>query len=109
MRIAFVTETWLPSTDGVVTRMTSTIRELRRSGHDVLIIAPEGLTASQIARLGKIRGLRSMITFDGAEITTGGRPVSVIGVNPATFRSWVPLASGQAAGLELPVALAARH
>lgn len=42
MRIAFVTETWLPSTDGVVTRMTSTIRELRRSGHDVLIIAPEG-------------------------------------------------------------------
>ena len=42
MRIAFVTETWLPSTDGVVTRMTSTIRELRRSGHDVLVIAPEG-------------------------------------------------------------------
>jgi glycosyltransferase involved in cell wall biosynthesis/putative flippase GtrA len=42
VRIAFVTETWLPSTDGVVTRMTSTIRELRRSGHDVLIIAPEG-------------------------------------------------------------------
>lgn len=42
MRIAFVTETWLPSTDGVVTRMTSTIRELRKSGHDVLVIAPEG-------------------------------------------------------------------
>ena len=39
-----------------------------------------------------------MITFDGAEITAGGRPVSVIGVNPATFRSWVPLqtASDQA-------------
>jgi glycosyltransferase involved in cell wall biosynthesis/putative flippase GtrA len=42
VRIAFVTETWLPSTDGVVTRMTATIRELRRSGHDVLVIAPEG-------------------------------------------------------------------
>jgi hypothetical protein len=65
---------------------------------DLLIVAPSGLTASQIARLGKIRGLRSMITFDGAEITAGGRPVSVIGVNPATFRSWVPLrtASDQA-------------
>ena len=35
MRIAFVTETWLPSTDGVVTRMTSTVRELRR---------PQGMT-----------------------------------------------------------------
>lgn len=65
---------------------------------DLLIVAPSGLTARQIARLGKIRGLRSMITFDGARITAGGRPVSVIGVNPATFRSWVPLrtASDQA-------------
>lgn len=65
---------------------------------DLLIVAPSGLTARQIARLGKVRGLRNMITFDGARITTGGRPVSVIGVNPATFRSWVPLrtASDQA-------------
>jgi Transglycosylase SLT domain len=65
---------------------------------DLLIVAPSGLTARQVGRLGKIRGLRSMITFDGAQITMGGRPVSVIGVNPATFRSWVPLrtASDQA-------------
>jgi Transglycosylase SLT domain len=60
---------------------------------DLLIVAPKGLTARQIARLRKIHGLRSMITFDGAEITAGGRSVSVIGVNPATFRSWVPLAT----------------
>ncbi|HXB46277.1 MAG TPA: lytic transglycosylase domain-containing protein [Streptosporangiaceae bacterium] len=60
---------------------------------DLLIVAPKGLTASQIARLRKIRGLRSMITFDGAEITAGGHQVSVIGVNPATFRSWVPLST----------------
>lgn len=40
MRIAFVTETWLPSTDGVVTRITSTVRELRAAGHDVLVVAP---------------------------------------------------------------------
>lgn len=42
MRIAFTTETWWPSTDGVVTRLTATVRELRRMGHDLLIIAPEG-------------------------------------------------------------------
>jgi glycosyltransferase involved in cell wall biosynthesis len=40
MRIAIVTETWLPSTDGVVTRLTSTILELRAAGHDVLVVAP---------------------------------------------------------------------
>ena len=42
MRIAFTTETWWPSTDGVVTRLTATVRELRRMGHELLIIAPQG-------------------------------------------------------------------
>jgi hypothetical protein len=65
---------------------------------DLLIVAPKGLTPAQISRLRKISGMRDLITFDGAQITAGGRPVSVIGVNPATFRSWVPLktASDQA-------------
>jgi hypothetical protein len=58
---------------------------------DLLIVAPKGLTARQIARLRKITGVRNMITFDGARITAGGRSVNVIGVNPDTFRSWVPL------------------
>ncbi len=60
---------------------------------DLLVVAPKGLTASQVTRLSKITGVRNMITFDGAQITAGGRSVSVIGVNPATFRSWVPLAA----------------
>jgi glycosyltransferase involved in cell wall biosynthesis len=41
MRVAFVTETWLPSTDGVVTRLTATVRHLRAMGHQVAIVAPE--------------------------------------------------------------------
>lgn len=65
---------------------------------DLLIVAPHGLTGGQITRLRNIAGVRNMITFDGAEITAGGRAVSVIGVNPSAFRSWVPLrtASDQA-------------
>ncbi len=58
---------------------------------DLLIVSPTGLTSQQLTRLNKIRGVRNMIAFDGAEIKAGGRPVSVIGVNPAQFRSWVPL------------------
>ncbi|MQA03477.1 MAG: glycosyltransferase [Streptosporangiales bacterium] len=42
MRIAFVTESWHPSTDGVVTRLSATVRELRRRGHEVLVVAPRG-------------------------------------------------------------------
>lgn len=40
MRIAFVTETWLPATDGIVTRLRATITELRHGGHEVLVIGP---------------------------------------------------------------------
>jgi len=58
---------------------------------DLLIVSPAGLTSQQLTRLGKIAGVRNMIAFDGAEIKAGATPVSVIGVNPVQFRSWVPL------------------
>jgi glycosyltransferase involved in cell wall biosynthesis len=41
MRIAIVTETFLPSTDGIVTRLCATIRWLKENGHEVLVIAPD--------------------------------------------------------------------
>ena len=40
MRIAFVTETWRPAVNGIVTRLEFTAGELRRRGHEVLILAP---------------------------------------------------------------------
>lgn len=41
MKIAVITETFLPSTDGVVTRLCATIQWLQKNGHEVLIIAPD--------------------------------------------------------------------
>jgi glycosyltransferase involved in cell wall biosynthesis len=40
LRIAFFTETFLPATDGVVTRLRYTLEELARLGDDVLVVAP---------------------------------------------------------------------
>ncbi len=40
LRIAYVTEVWNPTINGVVTRLTGTIGELRRRGHEVLVVAP---------------------------------------------------------------------
>ncbi len=40
LRVAIVTESWRPNVDGVVTRLDNTVRELRRAGHDVAVIAP---------------------------------------------------------------------
>jgi len=58
---------------------------------DLLVVMPSGLAASDVAGLRAIPGVRKLITFDGAQITVGGRPASVIGVNTNQFRSWVPL------------------
>lgn len=41
MKIAIVTETFLPSTDGVVVRLVKEVDYLLKVGHEVLIIAPE--------------------------------------------------------------------
>jgi glycosyltransferase involved in cell wall biosynthesis len=41
VRIAIVTETFLPSTDGIVTRLCASIKWLRNHGHEVLVIAPD--------------------------------------------------------------------
>jgi glycosyltransferase involved in cell wall biosynthesis len=42
MRIAMMTETFLPKIDGIVTMLTKTVECLRRKGDEVLIFAPSG-------------------------------------------------------------------
>ncbi|WP_117148799.1 glycosyltransferase family 4 protein [Paraliobacillus zengyii] len=41
MKIVIVTETFLPSIDGVVTRLTAAIKHLRQQNHEVVVIAPD--------------------------------------------------------------------
>ncbi|MHB1685475.1 MAG: glycosyltransferase family 4 protein [Bacilli bacterium] len=45
MKIALLTETFLPSTDGVVTRLCATIDHLIDQGHQIAIVAPQGSPA----------------------------------------------------------------
>ncbi|RPF53299.1 glycosyltransferase family 4 protein [Aquisalibacillus elongatus] len=41
MKIAIITETFVPSTDGVVTRLKACIQYFHKQGHDVRVIAPD--------------------------------------------------------------------
>ncbi|MBF0707289.1 glycosyltransferase family 1 protein [Alkalihalobacillus hwajinpoensis] len=59
MKISIVTETFLPSTDGVVTRLRASIDYLIDQGHDIQVIAPD---------LG-VRSYRN-IRFDGVQPRT---------------------------------------
>ncbi len=42
MKILYISETFLPKIDGVVTRLTYTIKNLHEMGHQTMIIAPDG-------------------------------------------------------------------
>ncbi len=66
---------------------------------DLLVVAPKGLSAAQVSRIGALSGVRSVITADGAAIKLGGHQVNVLGVDPAQFRSWTPLATASDQGL----------
>lgn len=57
MKIAFFTETFLPKTDGIVTTLCQTISQLRRLGHEVLIVAPDaGVTEFEQCRIVGVPG-----------------------------------------------------
>jgi glycosyltransferase involved in cell wall biosynthesis len=66
VRIALVSEVFLPAVDGVVTRLRRTLEELPRCGDDVLMIAPAGGPESYagVPVLG-VRGLRVPLYPDG--------------------------------------------
>jgi glycosyltransferase involved in cell wall biosynthesis len=57
MKIALFTETFVPKIDGIVTRLTHTISELQKSGHQVLVFAPgEGPSEFGGARVERMPG-----------------------------------------------------
>jgi hypothetical protein len=58
---------------------------------DLAVIEPKGVTAAQLARMARIHGVRQVLPLDGAQISMGGTPVNVIGVNAQLYRSWTPL------------------
>lgn len=66
MRLALVTEVFLPAVDGVVTRLRRTLEELERHDDEVLVVAPAGGPSSYAgARIVGVPGLRIPLYPDG--------------------------------------------
>ncbi|HXA43690.1 MAG TPA: glycosyltransferase family 1 protein [Candidatus Solibacter sp.] len=75
LRIALATETWHPSVDGIVTRLTWTVRELHRRGHKVMVIAPRSRTQAigSIDRLPADLQVNEVFSV-GLPMIYGGKP-----------------------------------
>ena len=50
LKIAFFTETFLPKVDGIVTRLTKTVKHLVDAGDDVVVFCPEGCPEEYMSR-----------------------------------------------------------
>lgn len=58
MRVALITETFLPDVNGVVTTLCRLLEHLRARGHEALLFAPEGAPASYAgAEIVPLRGM----------------------------------------------------
>tara|TARA_Y100001968_G_scaffold212345_1_gene195485 strand:+ start:58343 stop:59491 length:1149 start_codon:yes stop_codon:yes gene_type:complete len=58
VKIAFFTETFLPKVDGIVTRLTKTVRHLVEAGDEVIVFCPEGCPDSYMGA--KVIGVAAM-------------------------------------------------
>lgn len=57
---------------------------------DVIAGAPGGVTAADLARLGRLSQVRAVLPIDGARITVNGRPLTVVGAPASALRPWTP-------------------
>lgn len=98
LRIALVTETFLPKVDGVVTRLVATLEALERLGHEVLVLAPPGAPDSTAgARVVPASGVpfpwypEHTVALPSGRLSReidAFRPDVVHVVNPVLFGTW---------------------
>jgi len=58
VKIAFFTETFLPKVDGIVTRLTKTVKHLIEAGDEVVVFCPEGCPSNYMGA--KVVGVPAM-------------------------------------------------
>ena len=57
---------------------------------DLIAALPTGATPAELARIGKLGGVRGVLPLAGGQVQISGKPENVIGVSPQTLRSWTP-------------------
>ncbi len=56
----------------------------------LFVVAHRPLSATVVARIAQLPGVRAVERADAAEVILDGKPVQTLGVNPSTFRAYTP-------------------
>jgi hypothetical protein len=56
---------------------------------DLIAAVPAGITSAQLAKIGKLNGVRAVLPVSGGKVTVNGESADILGVSQA-FRSWTP-------------------
>ncbi|MGJ6961093.1 C40 family peptidase [Streptosporangium sp. G11] len=56
----------------------------------LFVVANRPLSATVVARIAQLSGVRAVERADAAEVVLDGKPVQTLGVNPSTFRAYTP-------------------
>jgi hypothetical protein len=64
---------------------------------DLIATAAGGVTAADLAQVGKLSGVRSVLAVDGAQIEVNGKRLTVLAASAAQLRAWTPPATAASA------------
>jgi hypothetical protein len=66
---------------------------------DLFAVGAGRLDGAQIARIGRLPGVRAVLAVDGGQVSVNGASATVLGVQPTAFRSWTPPGTAAATGI----------
>jgi len=66
---------------------------------DLIAAGRGGITAAQLAKIGKLAGVTAVLPVDGGKIKINGQSANVLGVSPQAFRPWTPLSTATSAAI----------
>jgi hypothetical protein len=66
---------------------------------DLVATLPGGFSATALAQVAALGGVRAVMPVDGAQVSIDGRTATVLGVSPRSFRAWAPPAAAADGGI----------
>ncbi|GAA4202621.1 hypothetical protein GCM10022252_59090 [Streptosporangium oxazolinicum] len=82
------TQVATPTRGGTAPEPVAPLTSMRQP--HLFVVANRPLSATVVAKVAQLSGVRAVERADAAEVVLDGKPVQTLGVNPSTFRAYTP-------------------